>query len=371
MGHGPKLTEHGGVVGTIDYVSPEYMLNSQVDWRSDIYAIGILGYEMVTGQSPFRGDSVYATMTKRLKSDPERPIKHRPDCPAELERIILRAMARDPEQRYQSAGEMFRDLRTLQPEDPAHPAPLLHYEAALSSLPPAAPGRSLAGGKAVDEPRREEFEGMDEATMTVDPPLSMRPRPAAAPSPRLGASGTAREGEPLGTEMRRFDVNATVPLPHIPLPHGAMRTEPAREARFGLESGAADDGTLVVNPDIVEIASQYRIDETVTMPLRMESVLAYSELESLPRPAVRPAEFMHGQAITNSVSLNDTRIRKLTQIVQRVERSMWVEVVTLIVAILIGVGVGFFVVRLVVPGLLQRADAPRISAPVVDKVNPQ
>jgi serine/threonine protein kinase len=111
--HGPKLTEHGGVVGTIDYVSPEYMLNSQVDWRSDIYAIGILAYEMVTGESPFKGDSVYATMTKRLKTDPDPPSTLRDDCPDGLDRIILKAMQRDPQQRYQSAMEMFFDLQHL------------------------------------------------------------------------------------------------------------------------------------------------------------------------------------------------------------------------------------------------------------------
>jgi len=94
-------------------VSPEYILNSQVDWRSDIYAIGILGYEMLTGDSPFRGDSVYATMTKRLKTDPEVPSKIRQDCPPELDAIILKAMKRDPEARYQSASAMHFDLEPL------------------------------------------------------------------------------------------------------------------------------------------------------------------------------------------------------------------------------------------------------------------
>jgi serine/threonine protein kinase len=106
MGHGPKLTEHGGVVGTIDYVSPEYMLRGQVDHRSDIYALGILAYEMLTGSSPFQGDSVYATMTKRLKQDPTPPSQVRADCPVELDRIVLKAMEREPEARYQAAVEM-------------------------------------------------------------------------------------------------------------------------------------------------------------------------------------------------------------------------------------------------------------------------
>lgn len=111
--HGPKLTEHGGVVGTIDYVAPEYMLKSQFDWRSDIYALGILAYEMVTGGPPFDGDSMYATMTKRLKTDPVAPSSLRHDCPVELDKIILKAMQRDPESRYQSALEMLHDVKSL------------------------------------------------------------------------------------------------------------------------------------------------------------------------------------------------------------------------------------------------------------------
>ena len=112
-GTGPRLTEHGGVVGTIEYVSPEYMLNSQVDWRSDIYALGIIGYEMITGEAAFQGESVYATMTKKLKTDPEPPSLRRRECPQELDRIILRAMARDIDQRYQSASALFQDLQNL------------------------------------------------------------------------------------------------------------------------------------------------------------------------------------------------------------------------------------------------------------------
>ncbi len=111
--HGQKLTEHGGVVGTIDYVAPEYMLNSQVDWRSDIYALGILGYEMLTGESPFRGETVYETMTKRLKTDPKPPSELRANCPKELDTILLKAMHRDPLVRYQSAAEMFYELQAL------------------------------------------------------------------------------------------------------------------------------------------------------------------------------------------------------------------------------------------------------------------
>jgi len=134
--NGPKLTEHGGVVGTIDYVSPEYMLNSQVDWRSDIYAIGILAYEMIAGCPPFRGDSVYATMTKRLKTDPEPLTKFRPECPKKLANIVIKAMAREPDKRFQSAYEMYEALNQLGGfELPySHHAHVLHENGHESSL---------------------------------------------------------------------------------------------------------------------------------------------------------------------------------------------------------------------------------------------
>jgi len=111
--NGPKLTEHGGIVGTLEYVAPEYMLRSQVDWRSDIYALGILAYELVAGDAPFKGESAYASISKRLQTDPEPPSKHRSDCPKSLDAIILRALHRDPELRYQSATEMFYDLQRV------------------------------------------------------------------------------------------------------------------------------------------------------------------------------------------------------------------------------------------------------------------
>lgn len=111
---GPRLTEHGGVVGTIDYVSPEYMLNSQVDYRSDIYAMGVLAFEMITGVTPFREETVYDTMVARLKKDVEPPSNQRNDCPHEFDDIVLNALKRDPKERYQTAKEFHEDLVDLQ-----------------------------------------------------------------------------------------------------------------------------------------------------------------------------------------------------------------------------------------------------------------
>ncbi|MCB0335976.1 MAG: serine/threonine protein kinase, partial [Bdellovibrionales bacterium] len=113
-GTGQRLTEHGGVVGTIDYVSPEYMLNSQVDWRSDIYAIGVLAYEMIVGELPFLGDSPYEVMTKRLQNDPISPLVKRKDCPEALAELVLAALDRDPTKRLQSGADFAKQLARIE-----------------------------------------------------------------------------------------------------------------------------------------------------------------------------------------------------------------------------------------------------------------
>jgi|GEM_PF-4063101 len=108
-----SLKNDDSVAATLDYISPEYMSNSEIDWRTDIYAAGMLSYELVTGQSPFRANSVYETMTKRLKSDPSPPSSTRRECPPALDAIILRAMHREPDKRFQSANEMLLELNQV------------------------------------------------------------------------------------------------------------------------------------------------------------------------------------------------------------------------------------------------------------------
>ncbi len=94
-------------------MSPEYLEQGQVDRRSDIYALGILAYEMVTSSLPFKGKSLIETMTLRLRTDPEPPHHLRTDCPVALSNIVLKAMAREPEERYQQARELSEDIDNL------------------------------------------------------------------------------------------------------------------------------------------------------------------------------------------------------------------------------------------------------------------
>jgi serine/threonine-protein kinase len=97
-------------MGTPDYMAPEQVKGKRGDARTDIYSLGIILYEMVTGALPFEGSNPYAIMHARLVSDPVGPRKHNPDIPLEVEEIILHAMERQPYDRYPSATAMKSEL---------------------------------------------------------------------------------------------------------------------------------------------------------------------------------------------------------------------------------------------------------------------
>lgn len=107
-GRGPTRTGH--VLGTPDYLSPEQALGESVDGRSDIYALGLLLYEMVSGELPFSTDSADESLAQRLAGRPRDLTKTGADAPAWLESIIERCLARDREDRYQNARDLRVDL---------------------------------------------------------------------------------------------------------------------------------------------------------------------------------------------------------------------------------------------------------------------
>jgi hypothetical protein len=107
------VTAEGKILGTVAYMSPEQAEGKPVDQRSDIFSLGIVLFEMATGQRPFKGDSNVSVLSAVLKDTPPLVTDLRSDLPRDLGRIVKRCLAKDPEERYQSAKDLRNDLKAL------------------------------------------------------------------------------------------------------------------------------------------------------------------------------------------------------------------------------------------------------------------
>ncbi len=106
-----RLTKSGTTLGTVAYMSPEQALGKEVDQRADIWSLGVILYEMLTEQLPFRGEYDQAVLYAVINEKPESITKIRSDIPDELRRIVRRALAKKPENRYQAANELLKELK--------------------------------------------------------------------------------------------------------------------------------------------------------------------------------------------------------------------------------------------------------------------
>jgi eukaryotic-like serine/threonine-protein kinase len=155
-----QMTETGSIIGTAQYLSPEQAKGAPVGPASDIYSVGIVLYEMLTGGVPFTGDTPLEIAMKHLSTTPEPPSERRPEVPHELDSIVLRALAKNPADRYPSAEAMDADLAR------------------------AARGQAVA--PETEEAATQVLRGVGAVTTISSAPTEVVRRPTSASPPRYG-----------------------------------------------------------------------------------------------------------------------------------------------------------------------------------------
>lgn len=168
-----QLTRPGTTMGSVYYMSPEQVRGAAIDARSDLYSFGVTLYEMLTGHKPFQADTSYSVLNAQLNQAPTPPVEVNPAIPAPLNAIVLKAMAKAPEERFQTASE-FRDaLRAIRI---GHAAPPVSTVATPHAPPPATAWTPVS-----PSPASSATAAGPAANATTEP--NWAPVPQAAPVP--------------------------------------------------------------------------------------------------------------------------------------------------------------------------------------------
>lgn len=189
-----QMTQVGTTMGTPAYMSPEQAQGHPLDHRSDLYSLGATFYYMLAGVPPFRADSPVALALKQVREIPSSLLTHRPDLPLEFDRLVMKLMAKNPADRFQSAAEMLAELARIREtiQIPASPSgepadgPYARTEEFPAAEPPAtaaAPATAVASRAA---PART--------------PAPIGDRRARTPQPAVEARNIARPAEPEGSD---------------------------------------------------------------------------------------------------------------------------------------------------------------------------
>jgi len=181
------LTSTGTTLGSLNYMPPEQVRGESADARSDIYSYGVSLYEMLTGSLPFKGDSQYSLMTAHLNSEPAAPITLRSDLPAELNEIILMAMAKEPANRFQSADAFRAALKTV---------PISAIPSASTTVTPTPKPRSATTLVETPIPPRI-------STVAATPPRTPAPAPTPRPTTVAPAPPSFPPPAPVAASSRR------------------------------------------------------------------------------------------------------------------------------------------------------------------------
>ena len=168
------VTEAGALRGKLLYMSPEQAWGKPMDRRSDLFSLGIVFYEMVTDHKPFLGSSEVSILETVRECKVAPPSSLNREVPPALERVVMKALERDPERRYQDAAEMYRDLEAVMHEAPPPPT-----AAALARFM-----------ETLYEPQEREATVVDEAHEPEAPPAAASPAPPPPPPETTGPSAS-------------------------------------------------------------------------------------------------------------------------------------------------------------------------------------
>ncbi len=244
-----QLTSTGNVLGTVDYVAPElFETNRKADTGTDLYSLGVLLFEMVTGQLPFTAENQIALVTMHMNARPPVPSSIAPHIPAAVDRVILRALAKKPEQRYHSAIELadaFCRAVAFGVADPDAASEQV-ADAMFGVVPPVG---EYQGGQAPV--------GSDFPTLIQSPAgQSARSGPVILPPPVTGTGQPRRGMQTPAFPLQGTPVSPISPVPPVstPRPAGPVRPQRRRDRRGLIVALIALAALLLVLVPIIVVA---------------------------------------------------------------------------------------------------------------------